>query len=228
VKIDNVKLNIKGAIFDLDGVIVSTDSLHSQAWKEICIMHGLIYDKQCEDDTRGVSRRESLKKILEINRHFGFDETRIDEICEQKNNVFCKLLENIDETYIHYNVLEVIDMLKEEKILIGVASSSRNARRILESVGLSKRFDVIVSGDEILNSKPNPEAFVKCLRKLSLTGKETIAIEDSLAGLHAAKSAEMTAIYIGSNEVCAQFADYQIYEIGQLREVCIFPGNKEM
>lgn len=188
--------DIKAVIFDLDGVLVSTDKLHFIAWNKIANEEGIYFDKYINEKLRGVSRLESLNIILK-NSNKEFNETEKMNLMTKKNNYYIELLSNLTYKDILPGALKIIKDLKENNIKIAVGSSSKNANIILEKIKLKDKFDAIVDGNEIKYSKPNPEVFLLAAQKLNINPINCLVIEDADAGIQAAISANMKTIGIG-------------------------------
>ena len=188
-------MKYQAIIFDLDGVIVSTDLYHFQAWKQMADSIGVYFDKQINNRLRGVSRMESLEIILErYDRTLTQDEKL--QLAEKKNAIYRKQLLNMTEADISCEVLVTLEKLRSTKLKLAIGSSSKNARLILARVGLNDFFDAISDGNNIANSKPDPEVFVTAAKMLGIDYDKCAVVEDAKAGIIAAKRAGMIAIGI--------------------------------
>jgi beta-phosphoglucomutase len=189
---------IKGIIFDLDGVLVSTDKLHFQAWKKLANELG-IHNFTEEDNIRqrGVSRMESLQVVLE-KCDKSYSEEEKEQLAEKKNDYYKEMLQTLDQQAILKDAKEALFMLRERGIQIGVGSVSKNAPMILEKTGLIQYIDQVSCGLDITKSKPDPEVFMVAANKLGLPYEECMVVEDSQAGIIAAKVANMKTIGVGS------------------------------
>ncbi|WOO36259.1 beta-phosphoglucomutase [Anaerocolumna sp. AGMB13020] len=199
---------IRGVIFDLDGVLVSTDELHFEAWKMLAVELGI--DKFTREDNKkqkGVSRMESLEVVLSKGSKIYSQEMK-EEFAERKNNYYKKLLEELDERAILPGVTECLRMLKSNGNLIGIGSVSKNAPLILEKTGLIKYIDKVSCGLDITRSKPDPEVFEVAANKLGLKYEDCLVVEDSLAGIVAGKAAHMKTLGVGSEYELLR-ADYE-------------------
>lgn len=205
---------IKGIIFDLDGVIVSTDELHYKAWKKMAEKEKIEFDYEINHRLRGVSRADSLEIILEKSKKIYQYEEK-EELLKFKNDEYLRLLETLNETSILSNVIETLDELKSKNYFLAIGSSSKNARIILDKIGLTKYFDVISDGNNITNSKPNPEVFIKAAEGLNLSVDQCIVVEDANSGIDAAFEAKMISVGIGeaSNYEKTDFGISNILEI---------------
>lgn len=201
-------MKFKGIIFDLDGVICSTDQYHYLAWKVIADKLNIYFDESINHRLRGVSRMESLEIILENgNRQLEITEKVL--YAEEKNSVYRKLLENITPKDLSDEVYETLKKIKSNGIKVAIGSSSKNAVYILERLGLHNFFDAVSDGNQITNSKPDPEVFLKAATLIDCFPCECLVVEDALAGVQAAKSGYMKCAAIG-DATKSMLADYQL------------------
>lgn len=205
---------IKAVIFDLDGVIVSTDTLHYKAWKELAERENIEFDEVINNRLRGVSRMESLEIILEkASKKYNDDEKT--EMAAYKNSIYAESLNTLTEADILPNVMTVLDTLKSRDVKVAIGSSSRNAKKILKQIGLDNYFDAISDGTNITKSKPDPEVFIKAADMLGLKYEECAVVEDAISGLIAAKAANMLAFATGD----AKKSDIKDYLFEELLKV---------
>ena len=205
---------IKAVIFDLDGVIVSTDDLHYQAWKYMADQEHIEFNKKINHRLRGVSRMESLNIILENATKTYTEEDKI-KLANLKNNYYVELLNKLTPKDILPNVLEVLKALKEKHIKIAIGSSSKNAKTILKHINLYDAFDVIADGHDIKHSKPAPDIFLVAAERLGLKPESCMVVEDAVAGIIAAKKAQMIAVAV-SDATKSDLADYKFDNIEAL------------
>lgn len=189
--------SMKGIIFDLDGVIVFTDKFHYQAWKQMADEMGIYFDEEINNRLRGVSRMESLSIILEKYEGEELSLEKKRDLAEQKNKVYRKLLKTMTSQDVSKEVRETLEELRKRGYKLAIGSSSQNAKMILEQVDLIDAFDEISDGNNIVNSKPDPEVFLKAAEFLKLKPQECAVVEDAYAGIDAAKAGKMTAIAVG-------------------------------
>lgn len=188
---------IKGVIFDLDGVLVSTDEMHYQAWKRLAQeLHITGFTREDNRRQRGVSRMASLEIVLEKADRTYSEEEKI-ELAEQKNGYYLELLEEMDASAVLENVKDVLEKLKNRGLLLAVGSASKNAPVILEKTGLMPYFDKISCGLDTTKSKPDPEVFLVAAKKLGLPPEECLVVEDSAAGIEAAAAGGMKSLGVG-------------------------------
>lgn len=187
---------IKGIIFDLDGVIVSTDQYHYEAWKALADREGIYFDKNINNRLRGVSRRESLMIILEKSQR-KYNELEIEEMLNYKNEIYRNSLNKLTKIDIMSGVVELLEYLESQNIKKAIGSSSKNTMLILDKIGLKAKFDYIVDGIMITNTKPDPEVFIKARLGLGLQEDECLVVEDAVAGVMASHYANIKAIAVG-------------------------------
>lgn len=187
---------IKAVIFDLDGVIVSTDHLHYLAWKQMADQEQIYFDEHINHQLRGVSRLASLEIILKKSKKIYTDQEKL-ELATYKNNVYQSLLKDLSKDDILPHAVETIKALKEKHIKIAIGSSSKNTPIILKQIGLSDMFDGIADGNDITHSKPDPEVFLLAAQKVNIDSHYCMVVEDAEAGIKAAKSAGMFAFAVG-------------------------------
>lgn len=188
---------IKGIIFDLDGVLVSTDEMHYQAWKRLAEELGITgFTREDNRRQRGVSRMASLEIVLEKADRI-YSEQEKQELAERKNNYYLELLEHMDESAVLEGVKDVLKGLKDRKLLLAVGSASKNAPVILEKTGLMPYLDKVSCGLDTTKSKPDPEVFLVAAKKLNLAPEECLVVEDSAAGIEAAAAGNMRSLGVG-------------------------------
>jgi beta-phosphoglucomutase len=212
-----VGVETRAVIFDLDGVIVSTDVMHYQAWKSVAGDQGIYFDEQINNRLRGVSRMESLDIILErAPRTYSAAEKQI--LAETKNARYVGLLQDLSPSDVPEEVTMVLGALRAAGIKIAVGSSSRNTPLILKQIGLQREFDAVADGNDIERSKPAPDVFLVAARRLGVEPDECLVVEDAEAGIEAAKAAGMRAAAVG-DAVRSTEADYRLQGLGELLDV---------
>ena len=191
---------IRGVIFDLDGVIVSTDEFHFQAWQRLAQEEGIPFSRQDNEQLKGVSRMESLEIILRQSPK-SFAAKAKEQMAERKNSYYRELLRNLSPTDVLPGVLSFLKILRARQIHPAIGSSSKNAAPILKAIGLSEAFVAIADGTMIKNSKPHPEVFLLAASLLGLQPKDCLVVEDAEAGVEAGLAAGMKVLAVGSASV---------------------------
>ena len=198
---------VKAVIFDLDGVLVTTDVLHFNAWKALAEELGINnFTKADNARQRGVSRMASLEVVLEKTDRVFTDEEKI-ALADKKNTNYVKSLDTLTKADVLPGVFEFLDFLKEKGVKIALGSASKNAPLILEKTGLSDKFDAISCGLDTTKSKPDPEVFLVAAKKLGMDPADCVVFEDSDAGIVAAKAGGMLAFAVGEAKTNPQ-ADF--------------------
>lgn len=188
---------IKAVIFDLDGVLVTTDILHFNARKALAEELGIHnFTKADNARQRGVSRMASLEVVLEKTDKKYTNEEKL-ALAEKKNTNYVKSLDTLTKADVLPGVFEFLDFLKEKGVKIALGSASKNAPLILDKTELSDKFDAISCGLDTTKSKPDPEVFLVAASKLGMNPKDCIVFEDSDAGIEAAKAGGMLAFAVG-------------------------------
>lgn len=189
---------IKAVIFDLDGVLVTTDELHFKAWKALAEELGITgFTKEDNVRQRGVSRMASLEVVLEKTDKKYTDEEKL-QLADKKNTMYVKSLDTLSPADLLPGVSDFIAFLKEKGIKTAIGSASKNTPLILEKTGITQQFDAISCGLDTTKSKPDPEVFLIAAKKLGIDPSECAVIEDSDAGIEAAKAGGMYAVAVGA------------------------------
>ena len=210
-------MNIKGIIFDLDGVICSTDEYHYQAWKSLADELGIYFDRSINDRLRGVSRMASLDIILERSEKQYTEEEKI-QLAEIKNTRYVELLQYLTPDDILPGIGDFLKKCHENGIKTALASASRNAPFIIRRLGLEDDFDFIADAAKVKNTKPAPDIFLAAAEGLQLDPAVCIGIEDAAAGIEAIHAAGMKAIGIGSGETLSE-ADILLDRTAELSQI---------
>lgn len=198
----------------MDGVIVDTAKYHYLAWKKLANELGFEFTVEQNEMFKGVSRKRCLEILLEIGNKEATKE-QFDSWMVEKNQDYLEYINEMDDSEILPDVPKVLDFLKKQHIPIALGSASKNARPILEKVGLLSYFDVIVDGNNVTKAKPDPEVFLIAAQKLNVSPKNCIVFEDALAGIKAANNADMTSIGIGGADILEE-ADYNFSDFTQI------------
>ncbi|WP_037320809.1 beta-phosphoglucomutase [Salegentibacter sp. Hel_I_6] len=196
----------KGVIFDLDGVIVDTAKFHFLAWRKLANDLGFDFTEEQNEQLKGVSREDSLKKILDWGE-LELSKTEFKRQMALKNENYLSYVAKMDEDEILPGVQKVIDYLIENNVPFALGSASKNARNILKKINLLEKFDAIVDGNDVSKAKPDPEVFLIAAEKINIKPEKSIVFEDSVAGVQAANNANMMSIGIGEKEILGE-ADY--------------------
>ena len=212
---------IKGFLFDLDGVIVETAIFHYQAWRKMANDLGFDISEEFNEGLKGISRMDSLSLILEHGNIVLTESEKMDW-ATKKNEHYLTLVSKMTADDILPGVKEFFTQIKQTDIKIALGSVSKNAKMILEGVGLITEFDAIIDGTKITKGKPDPEVFLKGAVELGLSPEECLVFEDAVAGVEAGKNAGMKVVGIGKTEVLKKadivFGGFEGIELNTLLE----------
>ena len=193
---------IEAFIFDLDGVITDTAYYHYLAWKELSYKIGIEIDEEFNETLKGISRIESLEKILIFaNKENQFTQEEKIKMSNEKNEHYKSLIKRITPNDILPGIIELLGEAKNNKIKIGLASSSKNATFVLKSLGIIEYFDFIADASKCKNSKPAPDIFLMVGKGLNVNPNYCIGFEDSISGIDAINSANMYSVGIGDKDI---------------------------
>jgi beta-phosphoglucomutase len=191
---------MKGLIFDLDGVLVSTEQNHFMAWQKTANLLNIEFTEEENENLKGVSRIDSLKYILNLGNVVVSDQ-EFTSLLEFKNEAYLASIENLSQNDCLTGVIELLTKAKEEGKRLAVGSSSKNAKHILKLIEIDHLFDAIIDGNMVENLKPNPEVFQKAAAYLNLSPSECLVFEDAASGIQAAKSGGFVAIGVGNKNI---------------------------
>jgi beta-phosphoglucomutase len=190
----------KAVIFDLDGVLVSTDEYHYRSWVKIAGEEGFnFFDHRFNDQFRGVARMECVEILTKASGRNYSPKQKL-EIANRKNRYFAESLSAVTPEELLPGALATLQGLRKRGIKIAVASNSRNAKAIIRQIRIEHLLDTIVDGYEIENSKPDPEGFLLAAKKVGVAPAHCIVVEDAVTGVEAARRAGMKALGIGTPE----------------------------
>ncbi|KRE49534.1 beta-phosphoglucomutase [Paenibacillus sp. Soil522] len=192
---------VQAIIFDLDGVITDTAEYHFEAWKVLAEELNIPFSRAFNEELKGVSRTDSLEKILAHGgREQDFTEEEKEALADKKNEYYLTLIQRINPADVLPGILAFIAEIKERGLKTGIASASKNAFTVVESLGLMGQFDIIVDSKTIKQGKPHPEIFMTAASLLKVEADACIGVEDAVAGVTAIKGAGMFAVAIGPKE----------------------------
>lgn len=191
----------EAVIFDLDGVITDTAEYHYLAWKALGEDLGIPFERAFNETLKGVSRMDSLERILALGgRQNDFTLIEKEKLATKKNDHYVRLIQDVTPADILPGIKQFLTDLRANGYKIGMASASKNAFSVTDSLGLNDYFDHIVDAAEVVNSKPDPEVFLKAAEFIGVEPAKCIGVEDAAAGVTAINDAGMFAIAIGNDE----------------------------
>lgn len=188
---------IKAVIFDLDGVLVSTDALHFAAWKQLAQDLGIAGFSEADNARqRGVSRMESLEVVLEKGQKTYSIEEK-EALAHKKNEYYVASLAQLGKAALLPGARQTIEMLKNRGVAVALGSASKNAPLILQKIGIAPLFDAVADGHDTTRSKPDPQVFLVAAQKLGMPAENCLVVEDSDAGIEAGAAAGMKTLGVG-------------------------------
>lgn len=205
-----------GFIFDLDGVITDTAKFHYQAWKALADSLGIPIDETFNETLKGISRMDSLDRIL-AHGHLenAFTPAEKEALAQQKNDHYVKLLEHLTTEDVLPGVVPLLQQAQARHIPCAVASASKNAPLILEKLGVRAYFATIVDPDSLSKGKPDPEIFLAAADSIGVLPQNAIGFEDAQSGIDGLKAAGIYAVGLSANQPLLG-ADMQVSEMTEL------------
>lgn len=192
---------MKGALFDLDGIIADTAVYHFAAWRQLVKKHfDADLPDELEEKTKGVSREDSLQIILDY-LDIKVSKEDFAALAGEKNQLYVHALENLSHKNILPGISELLIDLKRHGVKIALASASKNGPLILKKLGLTDSFDAIANPAKIINGKPAPDIFLAAAFALAISPYDCVGIEDSVAGVTAINAAGSVSIGVGGDEL---------------------------
>lgn len=190
---------IKGCIFNLDGVVVDTAKYHYTAWRRLANQLGFDFSPEQHETLRGLSRMASLEKILEWGDIYMTEAEKL-HWSDVKNNWYVELISNLKPGDVLPGALLFLRQVRESGLKIALSSASRSARQVLRSTHLEPYFDVVIDGYNIRKVKPDPESFLLAAQALDLLPSACLVFEDSALGVRAAATGGFMVVGVGQPE----------------------------
>ena len=190
-------LDIRGVIFDLDGVLTDTSEFHYLAWKRLADEENIPFDRQANEPLRGAARRESLMHLLAGRPA---TEEQIQEMMARKNRYYQEFIQGVTPDNLLPGALELLDELRAAGVKIAIGSASKNARTVIERLDIADRVDAISDGYSVERHKPAPDLFLHAAAQLGLPPAQCLVVEDAASGVEAARAAGMWSVGLGPVE----------------------------
>ena len=203
-------------IYDLDGVITDTAEFHFLAWQKLAEELGILFDRQFNEQLKGINRMDSLDRILELDSSLPeFSQEEKEKLATRKNEYYLELIEAINPTHILPGIEALLQANKEARVKIALGSASKNAPAILDKLGLTGYFDYIVDAAKVAKGKPDPETFTTAADALGIAYSDCIGLEDAAAGVEAINKADMFSVGVGEAAHLSH-ADYLVGDTSAL------------
>jgi beta-phosphoglucomutase len=193
----------KAVIFDLDGVITDTARYHYLAWKRLADSQGVHFDEEANEHLKGIDRMGSLDLILAGAARQYTPEEKL-ALAHDKNEYYKELISSMSPADLLPGAVQALDACRAAGLKIGLASVSKNAFSVLDSLGIRDKFDYAVDAATIARGKPDPEIFLKAARELGVPPEDCFGVEDAVAGVASIKAAGMFALGIGDPAILRQ------------------------
>jgi len=196
-------MSLKAVLFDFNGIIINDEPIHEKLIEQLLIEENLlIRSGEFRQFCLGRSDRACLKDILAQRGRYVV-EGYIDQLLQRKAEAYLRELEALEELPIYPDTRELIVKMGQSYLKMAVVSGAvrSEVEMVLGRAGLARYFRAIVGGDEIKTSKPEPDGYLLAIKRLNqlepelnLQPEECLAIEDSFAGIEAAKRAGIPVV----------------------------------
>lgn len=188
-------------IFDLDGVIVSTDEYHYRGWQRLADEIGVPFDRRRNERLRGVDRMNSLLRLLPENH--GYSQAELETLATRKNAYYKELITQITPADLLPGAVALLDDLAVHGVRMAIASASKNAPEVLDRLGIRGRFDTIVTGHDFTRGKPAPDIFLIAAQRIGVPPPNCLVVEDAESGVQAGVAAGMRVLGRGTDPALA-------------------------
>lgn len=202
-----MKSEVKGLIFDLDGVIVSTEHNHFVAWKRTAEKLGVAFTENDNEKLKGLSRVDSLKTILAME-NVVISQEEFNAFLDDKNKFYLDSISTLNRSNLLPGVMELLKKAKADGLLLAVGSSSKNAAYIIKLLGLNDFFTIIVDGNMVSDPKPHPEVFLNAAKGMDLEPSDCIVFEDAESGVKAGLAGGFATIGVGNPNLVNLVEEY--------------------
>lgn len=192
----------KGVLFDLDGVLTDTAEYHFLAWKKLSNEIGISFDREFNEELKGVSREDSLRLILKkAGKEDSYNHEEFERLASKKNDYYLELIQTIRPSDVYPGILSLLKDLKKQNIKISLASASKNGPFLLKKMDLTSYFDGIADPSLVEKSKPDPAIFNLAAEIVGLKTIDCIGIEDAKAGVQAIKASGALPVGVGDPQI---------------------------
>ncbi len=204
-----------GAIFDWDGVIIDSGNLHAQSWRRLAAEIG----RSIAEDSfiRGFGMKSS--RIIEEIHGWSKEPAEVARLANRKEEIYRELVAQSEIAPLP-GVVEWLHRLDQAGVPCAVASSTQrlNIDAILDRIGLRQAFREIVSAEDVVHGKPNPEVFLKAAARLGLAARRAVVFEDAHVGIEAAHAGGMKVVAVATTHPAAQLssADLVVSRLNEL------------
>lgn len=190
-------MTIQGFIFDLDGVLTDTAEYHYRAWKRLADELGIPFTREENEALRGIPRRESLLLLLKERT---YPEAVLTELMDRKNGYYLEFIRELSPRDVLPGARELLQEIRAAGLKTALGSASKNAREVIERLGIAGLFDAVADGYSVTRQKPAPDLFLHAAALLNLPPSACVVVEDAEAGVEAALAGGFYVVGIGPQE----------------------------
>jgi len=205
-------LPVRALVLDLDGVVTDTAEQHLAAWTDLARRHGVELAADARDRLRGRSREDSLRLVLEGH---ALADDELERLLEQKNAAYLAAVATMGPADVLPGARELIARARAIGLAVAIGSASRNARHILDRLGLDGAFDAVADGTMVERAKPAPDVFLLAAELVGVAPGSCLVVEDAAAGIEAAHAAGMHCVGVGP-EARVGAADVVVASVAEL------------
>lgn len=202
----------EAVIFDLDGVLVDTAVYHFQAWQRLANELGFDFTHEDNEQLKGVSRMQSLEKILQWGK-VQIPQEEKTRLAAQKNEWYLAYVHQMDKEGLLPGAAALLGWLKTNGYRVALGSASKNAQLILRQTGIAHLFDCVIDGNAVSESKPDPAVFLQAAAGLGVDPQRCLVFEDAQSGIDAARAAKMSVVGVGMGLLHADILIYGLDEV---------------
>ncbi|MFW6181186.1 MAG: HAD family hydrolase [Spirochaetota bacterium] len=216
----------RGVCFDLDGLLVNTEGMHVDAYQDVASHLGVTLSEAYLNSFLGAPTRENLRRIMADHR---VPPARFDELLQLRYRSYESIAASTPHVLMP-GARECLEQVRARGLRTALVTSSirRHALAVLENLedrlGDGSRvadcFDHLVFGDQVERCKPAPDLYLEALRRLRLEPEETVALEDSEAGVTAARAAGLYVVAVPCRNTNGQDLTGADVLLSSLGEVC--------
>jgi beta-phosphoglucomutase len=190
-------MTIRGFIFDLDGVLTDTSEFHYLGWQRLADEEGLSFSREINETLRGIPRRASLMLILKDR---SYPEEKILEMMERKNKYYLELVHDITPRDLLPGARELLEEIHAAGMKSALGSASKNAREVIQRLGIESLLDAVADGNSVERQKPAPDLFLHAAELLGFAPEECVVVEDAAAGIEAGRAGGFHTLGLGPRE----------------------------
>ncbi|MEJ6348311.1 HAD family phosphatase [Holzapfeliella sp. He02] len=184
--------DIKGAIFDMDGLLINSEQLYYEAGLAVIEKDNLPIPKKAYLDIKGYSSDQFKKFYLNF-----IDEKTFANFMKQTNSYVEQAI-NSGKLQLMPGVKQLINQLKQAGVKLGIASNNHRVfiEQVLTQLAIRNCFDVILSHEAVNQPKPSPDIYCAAQKKLAIAPSQLIVFEDSGPGIKAANGAGIDSVLV--------------------------------